>query len=575
MEVIFTEVFQGEKSFVDALTAKIKNCGVNETIHVKFEKWNEGKQVFTPKGEPEYREVDFNFLEVCEELRQLKSNAFVTFDNVHRMMALPVQSFNKGNESLSWRTKRGYHFLGEAHDTRSHISGVTHRLCARARVQLVKEQKVVEAIIPFNTQAELSHFMTQAKDLSAKVLSLSGMIIQSFVNSSSKSGKGVEVIEKLFVTDYNIYDDSFKDVTFLDKIKTPDDLAIFRDYGSGRAIYADEVNELMWYNVFFSLSGFPVFNLVLTGPGSIAKTSCLRLYQAVFGDPGKLIIQTEGSTVKGLLPSFTEPVKNGELIDARFFLGVDELFRSPASDAHSRGQSDIGAQTSAYLSKLLPVLTRSQQGFASGKGGTTDPMVASLMATDNLIAATRVALKQTITSDPATLRRILIVKLGRDQEWENLENAELNPSEDELVPFCKKYWQDTYGYNLTHLKRLAIWARKNAKNVQVSNKKCTIMSEELVKEILTSLKGTNGTLVDDDFVHKMTRRVPPRLHFVGAVKCAAVTRTICASKKLPKMVKILDEDYDTAKRVLYRPLRDMYEIFLEDLEESTRAIQRV
>lgn len=316
--------------------------------------------------------------------------------------------------------------------------------------------------------------------------------------------------------------------------------------------------------------GDPVFNLVLTGPPSIAKTSCVQLYQHIFGDGD--MVQTKGSTLKGLLPSFKEPVRNGELIDARFFIGVDELFRSPAADAHKQGWKNVNEQTRAYLSSLLPVLTRRRQRTSAGTGSVTEPMRAALMATDNMTAETVGALRATVMDDPAVLRRFLLVQLGNEDEWKRLENAPVKPSEQELIPMCQDHWMKKYTFSVKKLRRLAEWARLKSRDIIVDTTKGIEYINTEVMDALMQAFSEGESLPEQGLIEKATRKIVMRLHMDGAVRCAAIMRTVFEKEDegVPEEIIVKEEDYVQAVAVLRRPIRSMAFMFDEAIKENIR-----
>jgi hypothetical protein len=304
------------------------------------------------------------------------------------------------------------------------------------------------------------------------------------------------------------------------------------------------------------------------------------LYQAVFGDRGQKVFQAEGSTVKGLLPSFTEPIRNGALIDASFFIGIDEFFRSAASTAHSQGHKDTTTQIQSFMSKLLAVVTRGDESFSSGKGEVTDMMTASLMATDNLTAQTKNALASAIEGDPAILRRVIIVQLGTEEEWANIKGAKIRPATTELVPFARKFWLKKYGYDMMKLKRLAEWARCKARDLYIDFEALEKYTKEMEREIIVQSCAGKEIIADDTFMENILRKVVFRLHLEAAVKCSAITRSLINAKSLPKKITVKEEDFKVARTVMEprtvmeRPLKNMFDMFITSLDDSERGLER-
>ena len=573
-EKIFQYELNSAKALVSELRTEIVSATRNEVINVSFQKMEKGKPVVTERMKPIMRAVDVDYLELIQELREENELSFVTVENVQRSMIIPKMGFELSEVLLSWETKQKKHFLGEELPKEVKIIKSKYRLCAIARCHVIGIDDECEVMFPFDTAAQAREFVESAKDLQGKVLSVSGMIIPYFMQFKRKSGRVSERHKKLYVTSYNIYNDSFKDVDFVDKLNSFDDFAIFRDYGAGNALYAQEVNLLMWYNAFYVKQGDPVFNLILSGPPSIAKTSCLRLYQAVFGDRGQKVFQAEGSTIKGLLPSFTEPIRNGALIDASFFIGIDEFFRSAASNAQSQGHKDTSTQIQSFMSKLLAVITRGDESFSSGKGEVTDTMTAALMATDNLTAQTRHALASAIEGDPAILRRIIIVQLGTEEEWANIKGAKVRPATTELVPLARKFWLKKHGFDLMKFKRLAEWARCKSKDLYVDFEMLEKYTNDMERELIVKSCAGKEILADSAFMDNILRKVVFRLHLEAAVKCTAITRTLISSKKLPTTIQVKEEDFMVARTIMERPLRDMFDMFITSLDDSERGIER-
>lgn len=575
-ERIFHHAVPDAKSLFSLIKNDLQMLPDNEIFSVKFQEQREGKPLYTERGLPMFESTDVSYLDLVEEFRVANMKKFVTFDNIMRKRAVPTSSFEVHRVMLTWSSPRSVHFLGEEILPNQRVISSMSKICATGKCYIPDLDELAEVFVPFDTKKQANEFAKSMKNVEGKVLLITGMQTPYFETASSKVGRMVEERARIFVNDYDVFNDSFKDLDFLQSITSYDDLAIFREYGKGNALFDAEVNTLMWFNAMYYKPGDPVFNLIISGPPSIAKTSCLRLYQSIFGDPGTKVFQAEGSTVKGLLPSFSEPVRPGALIDARFFIGVDEFFRSATSDAQSKGMKDTTQQIQAFMSKLLGVISRGDETYSSGKGSIDDEMTAALMATDNLTAQTRHALQEAVEGDPAILRRFMIVWLGTKTEWQNIEQATVRPSQRELVPMCQKFWKEKYNYDVTKLKRLAEWARSKIPKVVVDYSKTQKLGDELVRELLTELMAKEGRVPDDDFIKEILRKVVIRVHVEGAVVCACITRHIInAKKRLPTSFTVDDEDYIVAKNVLRRPLHDMFEIFKDALENSTRKIGRI
>ena len=304
------------------------------------------------------------------------------------------------------------------------------------------------------------------------------------------------------------------------------------------------------------------------------NSTALAVYARIFSVTAKVLIGS-GGTKKGLIPSFSGDVpREGALVKEPWFAPVDEFFTISSSEAVALGVERIANMHRQYIRDLLPVITRSPLRYPSAKDDEFEcVMEASLMATDNLVQKTREALKILVEEDPAVLRRFCVVWLGTDVK----SRVRRSPSGgvDDNMKFLEKFWLENYGFSVMGMKRLGEWCRGIVADIQVDGMKCLDIQRGVMSDLVYEALEKDGTLEDVDVVDAFCRSVDFSVHIMGMVRCEALMREVYASKgELPK-VKVEDQDYESAKELFKRVMRDSMFLFDTAIWSVSGGVRRI
>jgi hypothetical protein len=527
----------------------------------------------TPEGKVKVvGEQLFHYDAMIAELRRQKWKTFVIVDSFRnsfaRLMARPKIQRMVFVEELGAPGSSRLYYYGEnymqAAGRETSLYAVA-KACVVVNAWMGELKRTVDLVMPFDDQEEAEVFADKLwKESDDMLLFVSGMKVpvRDFKKVAGRQYRmeHTSVIVSEFYTKADTFDDVADIIPYLTK---DEDVAFFRNIETGESLYPDDVNLLMWYNVFYVKMGDPVFNLILSGEAGCAKTHALMVYAKLFGDDGSII--GEGGTQKGLIPSFSsdEP-KVGVLASAKFFCGIDEFFQMPGDAAGSAGIRRDSTAYESYLRKLLPVITRQEKNYPSAKGNDFKVvMKASVMGTDNLKRHTRNALQTLMEDDIAVLRRFVTVFLTTET-WKRVKEAP-QANLDENMAALERLWIDKYGFDVKKMKRLAGWCRRVAKTVTVDGRRCFGAILDVFQDVFTEQLSKEGMLMPtqvSDGIKDMAMKVDYVPCMSALVRCKAVMRCVYAQSMaaLPE-INVQDEDYEGAKKVFKRILSDSAFLF--------------
>ena len=571
-DALVNELARPEK---DGLSLLQKYNDSSELLHVEFFQKKDGKIVADGRGNPLPVESSMSYLKLKRALRAQKTLSFVTMDTLksERVIVVKAPSVEETVFVAEFENSRGtgikQYFLDEGmvDERKGTIIDYKSKWTVCMRAVVVSKKYQANLLFPCTSRSEAEELAKEISEtmLGGKILEISGMEVPEVFES--KASRTSNVSMKIIVNNYEIYKDKFSDVKeVLTKLKSWKDFAIWRDLAKGNIYYSQEVNELLMFSTMYVKQGRAVFNLILSGLPSTAKTTCLSEYARIFGDGGR-IVQAQGATTKGLVPSFgSDTPKEGYLASPGFLKVVDEIFRHVSSQGDSKGMNNLTSAIGDYLSKLLPILTRREQIYPSGRDTEFSVcMKAALLATDNLRQDVRVALANQVENDPAVLRRFTIVYLD-EQEYENIKSTTFIPPDDKLHSEVKKYWQLKYGYNVEQLRRFSEWSREMLKGISADSSMCLKIADRMVSD---ELKKDIARGIDDDKVKKFARKIDFVDHIRALSECCALMRCVYKYKSgaMPKEVKVEKQDYDEAERIFARILHDCLFLFKSNMAE--------
>lgn len=543
-----------------------------ELVSVQLNETNKTVPLVDERGRPVIAKCSISFSELTQELRRQKWKTYVIVDNDKnvfvRFLSRPKVAEIVFVEELGVHGQSKINFFGEDYSfstsRESHLYSVS-KPCVTAKVHHSALGREVDLYIPFDTE-EAAKDACEHLD-KAELVFVSGMRIPTrFWNPKTR----VRMAGMIFVAgSYWTKNDDYEDVgKIVPLVSSYDDLSLMKDLSSGEPLYPLYVNVLLWWNVFYVRIGDPVFNLILAGEPGVAKSHCLSLYARVFSDGGAML--GEGGTMKGLIPSFSgdEP-KVGALADAKFFVVVDEFFKSPSSSAAKAGISKESNSYNAYLRDMLPVISRIEKVYASAKDTKFSVLMrASLLGSDNIKMEARRALETLLRDDPAVLRRFVVVYLDKGV-WTRVK-ASQPANDDENIEFLNDYLSKR-GLSMKLLKRFATYLRSVTPKIKCDSSRVV----ECVKKVFVTEAVSyfhKETLPDEKFMHlaaSLCLKIDFIPHFQAMVRCSCVMRTIFGknTEGLPASFKVEDADYVFAEDMFAQILRSEFFLFEEALSQ--------
>lgn len=534
----------------------------------------------TEQGRPVLIPCPFKYEEIRHQLRIGKHMVFLTVDSF-RDSFVRVESVMKVQEvvfmqEMEYQGNSRFFYYGE--DPRGDVlRAMKSKPSCVVKAYVEKMHGHANLIFPRESMEEAKEFEVAFREIKKKkLLYVSGMLMPTVVVQKERGSPPRRVVQTdILVNDWWVKDDTYADVEkIIAKVNSVDDVTFFRDLKTGEPLYPEYVRKMMWYSTMYVKMGDPVFNLIISGDPGVAKSTALAVYARIFSVTAKVLIGS-GGTKKGLIPSFSGDVpREGALVKEPWFAPVDEFFTISSSEAVALGVERIANMHRQYIRDLLPVITRSPLRYPSAKDDEFEcVMEASLMATDNLVQKTREALKVLVEEDPAVLRRFCVVWLGTDVKSRVRQSP--SGSVDDNMRILKKFWLENYGFPVTEMKRLGEWCRGIAADIQVDGTKCLDMQRDVMSDLVYEALEKDGTLEDVDVVDAFCRSVDFSVHIMGIVRCEALMRAVYASKgELPK-VKVEEEDYNSAKELFKRVMRDSMFLFDTAIWSVSGGVKRI
>lgn len=269
-----------------------------------------------------------------------------------------------------------------------------------------QEYEGVIVIFPFNDNIEKQQF-SSFFNFSNKY-NITGFLIEV----PKKTGRGIVEMEKIIlVSSYSEFQEDFSSLQpLLKRITSINDLSLVWDFDNDLSIYSGDEMYVLLSNLFFYEYNVPAFHLTLCGPQRAArKSTWLSMVGAITGDE---IVRCEGSTYKGLVPSFYDKkIDPGKILRAKFcFLG-DEFFRAPAQSSE---ETSSYVKTHKFLVSMMGLFDKKIASFTSGKCSGSFVFTKSFFATDNMKVSNE--LRQMFENDPAPLRRFNFMIVSQETE---------------------------------------------------------------------------------------------------------------------------------------------------------------
>lgn len=532
-----------------------------DLLYVKVQKANGMIPVFNSEGMPEAKAGSFRYEEIRNQLRAGKHMVFMSVDTFRESRVfveggVKVQEVMFMQEVEHQGVSRFFYYGEEPRGDVVRATKVKSSCIVRGHVCALGLH--ANLIFPHENRDDAEEFVRVAKSFKKKKLFVSGMVMPVPMVVKEKGSSPRRVVSyDILVNEWGVQEELYDDVQkIVAKIASIDDVTFFRDMSTGEPLYPEYVRKMMWYSTAYVKMGDPVFNLIISGDPGTAKSTALGVHAKIFSVRSKTLIGS-GGTKKGLIPSFSgDAPLDGALVNEPFFAPVDEFFSLSTSEGIAMGVEKIANAHRQYIRDLLPVVTRAPLRYPSAKDNDYEcVMEASLMATDNLVPKTRVALQSLVEEDPATLRRFCVVWLGADVKTRVRQSPGGNV--DDNMEFLEKYWLMKYGFKVREMKRFAEWFRSVVADVHVDGVRCMGIQWDAVADLMVDAKKESSIFLDRGVVDSFCRSVDYSMHIMGMVRCEAVMRAVYASNGvLPSDISVIDEDYVAAKELFREVMRD-------------------
>jgi hypothetical protein len=263
------------------------------------------------------------------------------------------------------------------------------------------------------------------------------------------------------------------------EIKCINDLSLVWDFDNNQPIYSELETAILLGNLFYYEYGVPAFHITLCGSQRTArKSTWLNVISSITGDD---VHRCEGSTVKGLVPSFFDKIDPGAILGSRYVFLGDEFFRAPEQSAQ---ESSSYVKMRQFLVHMMGLFNKTEATFDSGKGKGTFLFTKSFFSTDNMKSSNE--LKQLFENDPAPLRRFnfLIVSQETEKKGETIigDYGDLEIRERTLERFKR------FGFNWKKLYMLFKFMRECVAVVEFDRKR----SRAIFLDVIDRIKPENA-----------------------------------------------------------------------------------
>ena len=525
-------------------------------LHCRMQDSNGFDLLTTEEGSPKLTKSDLKYDELVQVLKKQKWKTYVIVDNYRNslvfVLSRPTVVEHVFLEEVGVPGQSKFHYYGEEYQMGKETTLYSvAKPCVVFKANVRENGKTCDIVIPFDDEKDaVKEAENIWRHVDGRLMFVSGMNVPMRFWSKVHGKQVRQQSLAIVVSDYWFAEDRFDDVAkYVPHIKSYDIFSLFRNHDTGELLYPDQVNKLMWYDVFYSKLGDPTLNLILCGESGSAKTHALSLYAYYFSDGG-IPIDSKNSTQKGLVPSFSDDGHPGALAEAKFFVCVDEFFQLPGSA--DRGMNKQSDAYESYLRRLLPVLTKKEMSYPSGKNTAFRVIMrASLMGTDNIGPKTKTALQTLIHDDPAAMRRFSLAFLDKGV-WSKVKQAR-QANDNENIEFVEEYWVDKYHIPPKALKRIAECMRMKSKNIRVDSTRVSkLIHDAFINVFLKKMYGDR--LPDEKFyesIESLCRVIDYHPHVNALVRCSAVNRAFFKEQeeRIPEEFLVDDEDYVVAQDV--------------------------
>jgi len=337
----------------------------------------------------------------------------------------------------------------------------------------------VTLLFPFNNEDEKREFKKHFNF--SRPYNIIGFLID--VPRKSRTKSNANIVDKIvIVSEYSLHEEDFSPLKkLIPEIKCINDLSLVWDFDNDISIYSELETAILLGNVFYYEYGVPALHITLCGSQRTArKSTWLNIISSITGDD---VHRCEGSTVKGLVPSFFDKIDPGAILGSKFVFLGDEFFRTPEQSAQ---ESSSYVKMRQFLVHMMGLFNKTEATFDSGKGKGTFLFTKSFFSTDNMKSSNE--LKQLFENDPAPLRRFnfLLVSEETEQRGESIigDYGDLEIKELTLERFKKR------GFNWKKLYMLFKFMRELVPSVKYDRQR----TRKIFLDVIEKIKPDNALL---------------------------------------------------------------------------------